>query len=232
MDRRFAPVFQHPVLSRRAVVQALGKTGSADDETALLAAATDADAGVRGEAALALFRMRFLKRVPEYSTAAATKLDQLSADPEAEARWRAAYAASRWPEPRLAQALAAAQRDVDARVRLFSGRKASSKTPELMVNEKPFSDYFPLAKLQKTVLAPFDELSLKEYHATVFVGGSGLNAQAEAIRLGLARALTALNPIWRSKLKSLGFLKRDPRKVERKKYGSRKARRPQQWRKR
>ncbi len=119
-----------------------------------------------------------------------------------------------------------------ARVRLFSGRKASSKTPELMVNEKPFSDYFPLAKLQKTVLAPFDELSLKEYHATVFVGGSGLNAQAEAIRLGLARALTALNPIWRSKLKSLGFLKRDPRKVERKKYGSRKARRPQQWRKR
>lgn len=107
---------------RRAVVSALGKTGSADDETALLAAATDADVGVRGEAALALFRMRFLKRVPEYSTAAATKLAQLSADPEAEARWRAAYAASRWPEPRLAQSLAVSQRDVDARARLFSVR--------------------------------------------------------------------------------------------------------------
>lgn len=107
---------------RRAVVQALGKVGSADDETALLAAATDADAGVRGEAALALFRMRFLKRVPEYSTAAATKLSQLSADPEAEVRWRAAYAASRWPEPRLAQALAVSARDADARVRLFSVR--------------------------------------------------------------------------------------------------------------
>ncbi|MEK7626898.1 MAG: 30S ribosomal protein S9 [Patescibacteria group bacterium] len=119
-----------------------------------------------------------------------------------------------------------------ARVRLFSGRKAASKTPELVVNDLPFSEYFPTAKLQKTVLAPFSELSLKEYHATVLVGGSGLSSQAEAIRLGLSRALVALNPTWRSKLKSLGFMKRDPRKVERKKYGLRKARRPQQWRKR
>lgn len=119
-----------------------------------------------------------------------------------------------------------------ARVRLFSGRKAASKTPELIVNGKAFTQYFPLAKLQKTVLAPLDELSLKEYHATVLVGGSGPSAQSEAIRLGLSRALVSLNPTWRSKLKSLGFLKRDPRKVERKKYGSRKARRPQQWRKR
>jgi small subunit ribosomal protein S9 len=119
-----------------------------------------------------------------------------------------------------------------ARVRLFSGRKAASKTPELIVNNKPFTQYFPLTKFQKKVLSPLDELSLKEYQATAIVGGSGLNAQAEAIRLGLSRALVALNPIWRSKLKSLGFLKRDPRKVERKKYGSRKARRPQQWRKR
>jgi small subunit ribosomal protein S9 len=119
-----------------------------------------------------------------------------------------------------------------ARVRLFSGRKAGSKTPELLVNERVFSEYFPTAKLQKTVLAPFGELSLKEYEATAVVGGSGLSAQAEAVRLGLARALVALNPTWRSKLKSLGFMKRDPRKVERKKYGLRKARRPQQWRKR
>jgi small subunit ribosomal protein S9 len=119
-----------------------------------------------------------------------------------------------------------------ARVRLFSGRKAGSKEPELIINEKPFSKYFPLAKLQKTVLSPFEELSLKEYSATALVSGSGPSAQSEAIRLGLSRALTALNPLWRSRLKSLGFLKRDPRKVERKKYGSRKARRPQQWRKR
>jgi small subunit ribosomal protein S9 len=119
-----------------------------------------------------------------------------------------------------------------ARVRLFSGRLKTAKTPEVMVNGRPFSEYFPAAKLQKTVLAPLDELSLKEYHATVKAEGGGLSSQAEAIRLGLSRALVALNPIWRSKLKSLGFMKRDPRKVERKKYGSRKARRPQQWRKR
>jgi small subunit ribosomal protein S9 len=119
-----------------------------------------------------------------------------------------------------------------ARVRLFSGRQKTAKTPEVVVNGKPFSEYFPMAKLQKTLLAPFNELSLNEYHATVKTEGGGLSAQAEAIRLGLARALVALNPIWRSKLKSLGFMKRDPRKVERKKYGSRKARRPQQWRKR
>ncbi|MGC9611236.1 MAG: 30S ribosomal protein S9, partial [Minisyncoccia bacterium] len=110
-----------------------------------------------------------------------------------------------------------------ARVRLFSGRKAGSKEPELVINKKPFSEYFPLAKLQKTVLAPFEELSLKEYSATALVSGSGPSAQSEAVRLGLSRALVALNPLWRSRLKSLGFLKRDPRKVERKKYGFRKA---------
>lgn len=119
-----------------------------------------------------------------------------------------------------------------ARVRLFSGRQKTAKTPEVIVNGKPFFSHFPTPKLQKTVLAPFNELSLNEYHATVMVQGGGLNAQSEAIRLGLARTLVALNPIWRSRLKSLGFMKRDPRKVERKKYGSRKARRPQQWRKR
>ena len=119
-----------------------------------------------------------------------------------------------------------------ARVRLFSGRQRTAKTPEVVVNGRPFSEYFPMPNLQKVVLAPFGELSLKEYHATVKAEGGGLNAQAEAIRLGLSRALVTLNPVWRPKLKSLGFMKRDPRKVERKKYGSRKARRPQQWRKR
>jgi cyclophilin family peptidyl-prolyl cis-trans isomerase/HEAT repeat protein len=110
-----------PVL-RRAAVEALGKVGGPDAESFLLAAGTDADAGVRGEAALALFRRRLLKRVPEYSTAAVSRLIQLAGDPEAEVRWRAAYAFSRWPEPRAAQAAAAAQNDADERVRLFAVR--------------------------------------------------------------------------------------------------------------
>jgi cyclophilin family peptidyl-prolyl cis-trans isomerase/HEAT repeat protein len=110
-----------PVL-RRAVVEALGKLGGPDVEPSLLAAATDFDAGVRGEAALALFRRRMLKRVPEYSTATVVRLSALAADPEPEVRWRAVYAFSRWPEPRAAKALAAAQSDPDARVRLFAVR--------------------------------------------------------------------------------------------------------------
>ncbi len=107
---------------RRAAVEALGKVGGPDAESFLLAAATDADAGVRGEAALALFRRRLLKRVPEYSTAAVSRLTMLAGDPEAEVRWRAVYAFSRWPEPRASTAVAAAQADGDERVRLFAVR--------------------------------------------------------------------------------------------------------------
>ncbi|MCL4498841.1 MAG: 30S ribosomal protein S9 [Chloroflexi bacterium] len=119
-----------------------------------------------------------------------------------------------------------------ARVRLWSGRPKTSKEPEVIVNEISYLKYFPLSKHQAIAKAPFEALSLKEYSATAQVSGGGVNAQAEAIRLGLARTLVALNPLWRVKLKSLGYLKRDPRMVERKKPGLRKARRPQQWRKR
>jgi cyclophilin family peptidyl-prolyl cis-trans isomerase len=107
---------------RRAAVEALGKVGGPDAESFLLAAATDADAGVRGESALALFRRRLLKRVPEYSAAAVSRLTLLAVDPEAEVRWRAAFAFSRWPEPRAAKVLAAAQSDGDERARLFAVR--------------------------------------------------------------------------------------------------------------
>ncbi|MFI5349749.1 MAG: peptidylprolyl isomerase [Elusimicrobiota bacterium] len=128
LTRAAASEALYPVVSdavpgvRRAAVEALGKVGGADAESFLLAAATDADAGVRGEAALALFRRRFLKRVPDYSTAAVSRLMLLARDPEAEVRWRAAYAFSRWPEPRAAKAIAAAQGDADERVRLFAVR--------------------------------------------------------------------------------------------------------------
>jgi cyclophilin family peptidyl-prolyl cis-trans isomerase/HEAT repeat protein len=113
---------------RRAAVEALGKVGGPDAEPFLLAAATDADAGVRGEAALALFRRRFLKHVPGYSTAAISRLTMLAGDSEAEVRWRAAYALSQWPEPRVEKAIVAAQSDGDERVRLFAVR-ALAKIP-------------------------------------------------------------------------------------------------------
>ena len=87
-------------------------------------------------------------------------------------------------------------------------------------------------KSQNVVTAPFRNLSLQNFNVSALVRGGGLNAQAEAIRLGVARALIAVNPSHRPNLKTAGYLTRDQRMVERKKPGLRKARRPQQWRKR
>ena len=115
-----------------------------------------------------------------------------------------------------------------ARVRLHVTKTNSSVT----INDKELTKYFPVEKYQRTVLAPFTTLSLTEYEVTAKVLGGGVTGQAEAIRLGIARALVIINPVWRTPLKVLGYLKRDPRMVERKKPGLRKARRPQQWRKR
>lgn len=116
-----------------------------------------------------------------------------------------------------------------ARVRLFTGKFDKG---EITINEKNFTKYFGTDRLKKIVIDPFTTLSLDSYKVSVNVVGGGVNAQAEAIRLGISRALIMLNPIWRTNLKVLGFLKRDPRAVERKHPGLRKARRPQQWRKR
>jgi small subunit ribosomal protein S9 len=104
----------------------------------------------------------------------------------------------------------------------------------VIVNETKLSEYFPLRRQHQAAVAPFTVLSMKEtdYAVTALASGGGTNAQAEALCLGIARALVAAEPTNRPKLKAYGYLKRDPRMVERKKYGSRKARRPQQWRKR
>lgn len=115
-----------------------------------------------------------------------------------------------------------------ARVWLTVGGKGTTVT----VNGKPIARYFPLKKLQAVLTAPLAATSTS--HATVHakVAGGGISAQAEAVRLAIARALVAHDAANRPRLKALGFLKRDPRMVERKKPGLRKARRPQQWRKR
>ncbi|UPT74234.1 MAG: HEAT repeat domain-containing protein [Elusimicrobiota bacterium] len=108
-------------LVRARAVEALGKLEGGGEET-LLSASTDIDPGVRGEFALALFRRRFLKRVPEYSSASFRRLADLSADREAEVRWRAVYAFTRFPDARAETVLRAAQKDSDATVRLFAVR--------------------------------------------------------------------------------------------------------------
>ena len=121
-----------------------------------------------------------------------------------------------------------------ARVRIYpvAFDAKTKKGERLIVNDKNFRSYFPLKKQQEIAIAPFKTLALKNFEVGVKTGGGGLNAQAEAIRLGISRALVLFNLEWRPRLKTMGFLRRDPRMVERKKYGFRKARRPQQWRKR
>lgn len=114
-----------------------------------------------------------------------------------------------------------------ARVRIYP----SDKKKDFVINEKPLDEYFSLAKNIQTSKDPFKILG-DEYHTTVKVQGGGTTAQAEAIRHGLSRALIKHDEDLRKQLKSKGFLTRDPRKKERKKPGLRKARRPQQWRKR
>ena len=119
-----------------------------------------------------------------------------------------------------------------ARVRVFNPVLEGVKKLETTINTKSLKDYFGSNKYRQIVESPLDKTAIKNVKVQIKVFGGGLHAQAEAIRLGISRALIISNPEWRSKLKALGYLKRDPRMVERKKFGSRKARRPQQWRKR
>lgn len=103
---------------------------------------------------------------------------------------------------------------------------------EILVNDREYTQYFLSLELAKIVDSPLRKIRSKNYRVTVKVKGGGLRGQAEAIRLGLARALVKLNPEWRIKFRKAGYLTRDPREVERKKYGRRKARRREQWHKR
>lgn len=121
------------------------------------------------------------------------------------------------------------RKTASARVRLTPAKETS-----ITINEKTLADYFENETLEKKVsdILKTEEAGVGDYMITVKVSGSGLSAQAEAIRLGIARALVKEKADRRLVLKPLGFLKRDPRSVERKKFGLRKARRSPQWSKR
>ncbi|MCD6500842.1 30S ribosomal protein S9 [bacterium] len=115
-----------------------------------------------------------------------------------------------------------------ARVRLFTqGEKG------ITINDKPYRAYFPIEALQKTVEAPLKEIkSQDKFKISIKVRGGGLSGQAEACRHGIARALVVLNPLFKKRLRKAGFLTRDPRMRERKKFGLKRARRAPQWSKR
>lgn len=115
-----------------------------------------------------------------------------------------------------------------ARVRMTKAAKVSYS-----INGRELEKYFPTDELRSIVSDPFIEgkLSVK-YTVTALVKGGGIHSQAEAVRHGIARALVKEEPESRVRLKKLGFLKRDPRAKERRKFGLKKARKAPQWSKR
>jgi small subunit ribosomal protein S9 len=106
-------------------------------------------------------------------------------------------------------------------------------TGNFTFNGKEINQYFPSPLMRMTVEKPFKVVNLEaKFDVDVNVQGSGLSAQADAVSLGISRALIKMDPELRPKLKKAGLLTRDARKVERKKYGLKKARRAEQFTKR
>jgi len=119
-----------------------------------------------------------------------------------------------------------------ARVRLIA-HKNKKEDISFVVNNKPLKEYFPGFELQETVFSPFKETDLlNSFNVSVNVKGGGVFSQAGAVRHGITKALTLFDIELRKKLKKAGFLTRDSRMRERKKFGLKRARRAPQWSKR
>ena len=109
----------------------------------------------------------------------------------------------------------------------------SKGSGNITINGKDLKDYFPMPNIQLKVNEPIETVEVGgEYDIKVNVNGGGYKGQAEAIRLGISRALVKINEDYRKPLKEKKFLTRDARVVERKKYGKPKARKSFQFSKR
>ena len=116
-----------------------------------------------------------------------------------------------------------------ARVRIVEVKESA----EIVINGNPIDDFFNTEELKTTAFSPLDAVSAKgRFDISIKVKGGGQRGQAEAIQLGLARALVKFDGEFQGSLKELDYLKRDPRQKERKKPGLKKARRSPQWSKR
>lgn len=115
-----------------------------------------------------------------------------------------------------------------ARVRITPAAKFSME-----VNGRDFTEYFPVAELRRNITSTFDATEItQKFKVTAKVNGGGISSQSVAVSHGIARALEAYDNSLRGKLKAKGFLKRDPRAKERRKFGLKKARKAPQWSKR
>lgn len=114
-----------------------------------------------------------------------------------------------------------------ARVRITSASKTTFK-----INDKDLATYFPTAELRSVAEHAVNTADSGEFAITANIKGGGIHSQVEALRLGIARAISDYNESTRGKLKVAGLLKRDPRAKERRKFGLKKARKAPQWSKR
>jgi small subunit ribosomal protein S9 len=114
-----------------------------------------------------------------------------------------------------------------ARVRMFAG------SGTITINDRTLEDYFPRPTSRMRILEPFEVTETTgQFDVLASVEGGGIAAQADAVRLGISRALITANETARPVLRKGGMLTRDPREVERKKYGRHKARKRPQYSKR
>ncbi|MCH5715264.1 30S ribosomal protein S9 [Niabella hibiscisoli] len=117
----------------------------------------------------------------------------------------------------------------EAVTRIFISRGTGAIT----VNDKDYKNYFSLVYLQNQVERPLKTIEAADkFDVKINAAGGGVKGQAEAAMLGIARALVDINAEYRPALKAAGLLKRDPRSVERKKFGHKKARKSYQFSKR
>jgi small subunit ribosomal protein S9 len=119
------------------------------------------------------------------------------------------------------------RKTASARVRISETTK-----PTFVVNGREIEKYFPTLELQRAATGAMDVSEAGKLEVTVKVVGGGIHSQAEAVRHGIARALVEMDIEKKPVIKKAGFLKRDPRMKERRKFGLKKARKAPQWSKR
>jgi small subunit ribosomal protein S9 len=114
------------------------------------------------------------------------------------------------------------------RARITEGNKSS-----IVINDRDLVSYFPTIALQQIALEAINKnFSVKKFAISAHIKGGGIHAQAEALRMAISRALVTDDAELRTPIKKAGFLKRDPRAKERRKFGLKKARKAPQWSKR
>lgn len=116
-----------------------------------------------------------------------------------------------------------------AKIKLYTSKEEKNS---IEVNDKKVEKYFPVERMREVASAPLALMGDAKFRVLVNVSGSGLSAQADAVRLGISRALVVFDETLKKTFKDKGYLTRDPREVERKKPGLKKARKAPQWAKR